>query len=123
MTPRPSIPAREDVGPDDPLRLDTAAQLGFPDGSMKASGLKTEARRGRLVIFKVAGKTYTTLGDINRMRELCRAQGEGRGYGCAAPAETSREESRILPFGSSATVNTKQALDAATTIVEALKNR
>jgi hypothetical protein len=54
----------EDVAPDAPLRLDTAAALAFPDGSMTASGLRREAARGRLVIYRVAGKDYTTLAAI-----------------------------------------------------------
>ena len=39
---------------------------------MTASGLRREAARGRLVIERTAGKDYTTLSEIERMRELCR---------------------------------------------------
>jgi hypothetical protein len=39
---------------------------------MTASGLRQEAARGRLQIERVAGKDYTTLEAIRRMRELCR---------------------------------------------------
>src|ERR1700731_4753797 len=60
------------VAPDAPLRLSIAAKLAFPDGSMTASGLRREANRGRLRIERVAGKDFTTLNDIKRMRELCR---------------------------------------------------
>jgi len=58
--------------PNTPLRLSTAAVLAFPDGSMTASGLRRESARGRLVIERIAGKDYTTLANIERMRELCR---------------------------------------------------
>jgi hypothetical protein len=74
------IPAQTDslridaIRPDMPLRLDVAAGLAYPDGSMTASGLRREAKRGRLVIERTAGKDYTTLGHINRMREQCRLE-------------------------------------------------
>jgi hypothetical protein len=54
--------------------LSVAAALAYPDGSMTASGLRREAKRGRLVIERTAGKDYTTLANIERMRELCRVQ-------------------------------------------------
>lgn len=57
-----------------PLRLDVAARMAFPDGSMGAAGLRKERDRGRLVTEMIAGKEYTTLAEIERMRELCRVQ-------------------------------------------------
>jgi hypothetical protein len=54
------------------LRLDVAAALAFPDGSMGAPGLRRERDRGRLVTLKIAGKDYTTLADIEQMIEMCR---------------------------------------------------
>src|ERR1700691_4031515 len=78
---RCTIPSR--VDPETPLRLSVAAALVFPDGSMTASGLRREAARGRLVIERIAGKFYTTLGNIQRMRELCRVEAKVPGYGSA----------------------------------------
>jgi hypothetical protein len=66
------MPVHGDVGDDTPLRLAVAAVTAFPDGSMTASGLHRECARGRLVIERIAGKDYTTLRAIGRMRELCR---------------------------------------------------
>src|SRR6185437_5642929 len=66
------------VGPNTPLRLGVAASLAFPDGSMSASGLRREAARGRLVIERIAGKDFTTLANIERMRELCRVEARGQ---------------------------------------------
>ena len=60
------------VKPDAPLRLDVAAALAYPDGSMTVSGLRREAAKGRLAIERVAGKDYTTLAAIEDMRVLCR---------------------------------------------------
>ena len=69
---RTSPPSRDEMNEDSPLRLSVAAKLAFPDGSMSASGLRREAARGRLVIERIAGKDFTTLANIERMRELCR---------------------------------------------------
>jgi hypothetical protein len=63
-----TLPPRNHVGLDDPLILEVAAKLAFPDGSMSAAGLRLENSRGRLVIERVAGKNYTTLAHIARMR-------------------------------------------------------
>jgi hypothetical protein len=48
---RDDLPRLEEVGPDDPLRLNVAAALAYPDGSMTASGLRREAARGSATTF------------------------------------------------------------------------
>ena len=89
------IPARSEVGDDTPLRLAVAALLAYPDGSMTASGLRREAARGRLLIERTAGKDYTTLAEIYKMRALCRLQGKAlaRGFDPRSGTPTSRSES------------------------------
>ena len=57
---------------DTPLRLDVAAVLAIPEGSMTARGLRMEASKGSLALERIAGKYYTTLRDIREMRALCR---------------------------------------------------
>ena len=94
------------ISDDTPLRLAIAADLAFPDGSMKASSLRYEAARGRLVIERIAGKDYTTLANIARMRELCRLQPKEPGSTSERPKATER------PSGSSETGSTSRALDA-----------
>jgi len=69
-----SLPSRETITTDTPLRLSVAAALAYPDGSMTASGLRRETKRGRLAIERTAGKDYTTLANIERMRQLCRVE-------------------------------------------------
>jgi len=97
-----------------PLRLHTAAERAFPDGSMTASGLRREAAKGNLVIERIAGKDYTTLAEIERMRVKCRVQAKVRGSGCAsAPAAP--------PPGSSATATTSKALAALHESLSALR--
>ena len=80
-----------EVGHETPLRLDVAAAIAYPDGSMTASGLRREAKRGRLVIERTAGKDYTTLAAIERMRELCRVEPTARVSGLKKPNETPME--------------------------------
>src|SRR6516164_587625 len=85
-----------------PLRLATAAKIAFPDGSMTASGLRSEAKKGRLVVERIANKDYTTLEAIARMRELCRVQ--AREPGCTSERRDIETESPSpKPYGSSRT--------------------
>jgi len=105
------------LGNDTPLRLDAAAKIAFPDGSMKESGLRREAKRGRLVIERVAGKDYTTLGHIARMRELCRVNQDNQdsGYGKRALTKSATTPN----CGSSSMTAGRSALAATlTTLME-----
>jgi hypothetical protein len=95
----------EEVRPDARLRLADAASLS----GLTLSGLRNEARRGRLVVWRVAGKDYTSLAEIDRMFEKCRLiQKE--------PAPRSG------PRGSSETGNIKKALAAARETAKKLRN-
>lgn len=51
---RTTLPSRDEIGPDTPLRLGVAAALAFPGDEMAASGLRLEAARGRLMIERIA---------------------------------------------------------------------
>src|SRR5262249_26862532 len=115
-------PPREDIGHDQPLRLAVAAALAFPDGSMTASGLRKEAGRGRLAIERIAGKDYTTLAAIERMRELCRQNPKVRDCGSEKQDETRLEGSHMVPSGSFSMENIKRAQSAAAMIVSELKD-
>jgi hypothetical protein len=79
------MPSLESITPMTPLRLAVAAALAYPDGSMTMSGLRREARRGRLSIERIAGKDYTTLSDIEQMRVRCRVEAKVRDSGSAPP--------------------------------------
>jgi hypothetical protein len=92
-----------DIGGDTPLRLDVAAKLAFPDGSMTAAGLRKEAGRGRLIIERIARKDYTTLSAIARMRELCRLPPRVHGCGSEKPNAIEQGKSRTTRYGLSAT--------------------
>src|ERR1700733_7429177 len=102
------------ISSDAPVRLSIAAKLAFPDGSMTASGLRREAARGRLQIERVAGKDYTTLEAIKRMRELCRVQAKAPDSINEKPGIT-REDSPTKQSGLSRTetaISPRDALQA-----------
>jgi hypothetical protein len=109
-----SVPPPEKIKPDVPLRLEIAAAIAFPDGSMTAAGLRREAERGRLVIERIAGKDFTTLANIERMRELCRVEAK-------VHASTSGDAASAPPYGSSSTMAAKSAQARAKAISAQLK--
>ena len=80
-------------GPDAPLRLDDAVRLAFPFGGMTVSGLRREAARGRLVVEMIAGKQFTTLRNIEQMREKCREQQKAPDCGLNPKSATRRASS------------------------------
>jgi hypothetical protein len=116
-----SMPPPEKITPETPLRLEIAATLAFPDGSMTAAGLRREGARGRLTIERIAGKDFTTLANIERMRELCQLHPKELDFGSAGNAETRKAGLRTPPSTSSETVDIKRARAAAEMIVAKLK--
>jgi hypothetical protein len=54
--------------------LASKATVAFPHGGMTVSGLRKEAKAGRLVIEKIANKHFTTLRAIEEMRKSCRVK-------------------------------------------------
>jgi transcriptional regulator with XRE-family HTH domain len=104
------------ITPDTPLCLNVAAALAYPDGSMTASGLRKEAQRGHLIIERTAGKYYTTLAAITRMRELCRQNPKVRDSGSAKSVTTDAEPAS--PFDSSTMADIKRAQDAYMIVAE-----
>jgi hypothetical protein len=108
------LPDRAQIRPDQPLRLAVAAALEFPDGSLTVAGLRKERDRGRLDVEMIAGKEYTTLAAIEKMREACRVQRNPQGFTpVAAPVER--------PSGSSSTTGMSKSLLTARLAVEKLK--
>src|ERR1700758_2885984 len=108
MAPAPTLPPRSEIADDAPLRLDVAAALEYPDGSMTASGLRREAAKGRLVIERTAGKDYTTRAAIREMRRLCQLSARVQGFGFdhragTGPAGSSRGPSILSSMPGSIT--------------------
>jgi hypothetical protein len=104
---RTTIPPRDEIRPDTPLRLDVAAALVFPDGSMTASGLRRERARGHLIVERIAGKEYTTLAYIERMRELCRVEAKAPDSGLESDAGDPRSGSSSITAANSAQVRAR----------------
>ena len=102
------------IKPDTPLRLEVAARLAYPDGSMTKSGLRREIARGHLDCERTAGKQYVTLADIQRMRAKCRENQK-------VPASTSVSAAVATTSTSSSMEKTKSALAAAEMIAQALR--
>lgn len=113
---RTRIPSRETIDDDTPLTLSVAAELAFPDGSMTASSLRSEATKGRLQIEKIAGRLFTTLAAIQEMRARCRVP--------PSPlASISADEKVDLRSTSSSTRDLKSAQAAALIASERLRKR
>ena len=85
------------------LRLEAAARIAFPDGSVKASALRREALAGRLVIYRIANKDFTTITD--------RVQAKGRMSTTTGRADCSTSE----------TANSNEALASMKLTARALK--
>lgn len=101
-----------------PLRLSKVVRLAFPDGSMTVAGLRKEAKRGRLVIERIAGKDYTTLQHIEEMRQLCRVE-QKPSVSTFANGSVQREKAS----GSSLTETFRSARAAAKMSANKLKKR
>lgn len=63
------------TGDNDPITLkDAASHFGFSEWT-----LRTEADRGRLTIYRIGRKDYTTANDIREMVNQCRVEKKGHG--------------------------------------------
>lgn len=101
--------------PDDPVPLSEAVRLFFPHGGATVSSLRTEARKGRLALERIAGKDFVTLRAIQDMRAKCRTV-------ASQPASISGKEGAGPTPGSSSTERMKQAQAALEPICKALKS-
>jgi hypothetical protein len=64
-------PPEREPRDDQPIPLRAAAKLFFPRGGITASSLRTEARKGRLIVTRIAGRDFVTRQAIDLMIELC----------------------------------------------------
>ena len=103
------------VAEDALLRLQVAARLFFPDGSITLSSLRREASHGRLTIWRIANKDMTTLHDLRAMVEKCRVPPFQPACGFVPLVADA------LPRGSSSTLDVNIALAAAQQRVNRLK--
>ena len=77
---------------DDTITLkDAAGHFGF-----SVYTLRTEADRGRLTIYKIGKRYYTTPGDVKEMIQLCRVEQKGQDFTSIRSANsTSSETDRV----------------------------
>ncbi|MGC2778461.1 MAG: hypothetical protein WA418_22780 [Bradyrhizobium sp.] len=98
-------PRAENIKETTPLRLEVAARLAFPDGSVTVSTLRRQIANGLLVAEKIGNKLYTTPQAILEMRERCRVQAKDPALSCKR-RETGSDS------GSSGMASEASALDA-----------
>lgn len=108
------LPNPAAITPTTPLRLEIAAELGFPGGSMTASSLRRLVVAEKLECEKIAGKYFVTLAAIEEMRKSCRVPAK-------ALASHSKKPATDNPHGSSETDSGPLALDAMNATAERLK--
>jgi hypothetical protein len=113
---KPHIPDPSRIDDETLLRLGIAAALEFPDGSVSAAGLRREASHGRLQIWRIAGKDFTSRRALKEMRERC-ARPSHQDSSCDAHAKGAG------PSGSSSTKNAKSAQALALASAQKLKSR
>ena len=110
------MPDPKSIGDDTLLRLGVGAALEFPDGSMGASGLRREGQQGRLSIWRIAGKDYTTKRALREMRGQC-VLSSHQDLSCGEP------EKAYIQHGSLKTASGKSAQAAAKASAQKLKSR
>jgi hypothetical protein len=103
------------------LRLAVAVELAFPGAGMKVSALRREAARGHLAIYRIAGKDFTTLAAIEKMRTLCLVQAKEPTSGSEKQDQTNPDALAKPQDGSSKTADANLALAAARESVKKLK--
>lgn len=80
----------------DPITLQDAGQrFGFSVWT-----LRTEADKGRLAIYRIGRKDYTTANDVREMVAKCRVEKKGQGYtstrrASSGPSETEHASSAL----------------------------
>ncbi len=90
---------RSQVTDDTPLRLDQAVDIFFYEGSgITVSSLRREHKRGRLQVFTIAGKQFTTLAYLRQMMEACQVPSKTGGL---VPSPHAATPPAAPPAGSS----------------------
>lgn len=98
-----------------PMRLLDAARSVMGDDTPSANWLRRQAAEGRLAIWRIAGKDFTTPTAIREMLDKCRAKQKASASGYGQP-----QTNATLP-GSSSTEESKYALDALRQTAKRLK--
>lgn len=102
-----------DLEPVYPLK--EAVDRFLPGGHWTVSSLRTEIRKGRLQVERIAGKIGVTESAIREMRQLCRDKPKDPASTSGPPDTTGKQP------GLSSTEERKQAQDAAKATLKALR--
>jgi hypothetical protein len=94
------------------IRLETAAKIAFPDGSVTVS-LRKQIKLGRLIAWLVGGKYLTSLNEIERMLEKCRVTPSRPDSGTVSQGGQNKVAVPKKASGSSFTTDANLARDAA----------
>lgn len=65
---------REDILDDDPITLKEASEV-LLRGVVSVSALRSEIKRGNLIVERIGKNLFTTAAHIREMRRRCRVQG------------------------------------------------
>jgi hypothetical protein len=95
--------------------LEEAAARFFPSGVVTKQSLRTEARKGRLRVTRIAGKDLVSERAIRAMLEACECPAERKAPDCSSGGGSAR-----LDSGSSSTANVRSAQAAALRTLQAL---
>jgi hypothetical protein len=117
-------PDPADWDDEDPLTLDEAVAVFFPDGPLTVSSLRTEIRKGNLRAAKVAGRFFVTPAALRSLFDL-RAWVGGRkepGSTCGPGGSTRGADDPSPPSTSSAMDRKTSARVAALSALQMLKS-
>lgn len=98
-----------DPGPDDLMTLKEACSRVF-DGAFKVSTLRAEHQRGRLTIYKIGRRHFTTLRDLQEMKKKCLVAQKERASISTRNANSGQSETERLSSALVALNQTTQAL-------------
>ena len=90
------------------MTLAEAAERISP--ALTADSLRTEAKRGRLHITRVAGKSFVTESDLREMLDKCRGERKDHGSTCASDQGGNLSGSCSTEAKSTALVAAKETL-------------
>jgi hypothetical protein len=79
---------------DDLITLPQACESFFA-GKIKVATLRAEAARGRLTLFRIGRRDFTTRRDLRRMVEKCRVEREAHTYTSIPKDEHGRSETEL----------------------------
>jgi hypothetical protein len=97
---------------DDPITLTAATKL-WPEAKLTVSTLRAEANRGRLDIFRIGRRQYTTLQAMRDMVERCRVESSRRDYTSIRSAANGSSETERVSSARDALLQTLRAQKAS----------